>query len=581
MADYNGGLSCLPALASPGLTREELLLYCQAVLQPEGRQLAAGEVRGAWAAYLELEAEPVGWQAVLFPSADTAELLGTVPGREGALRVDVKDLLSDQLEAEVEFRRSDCEQPLVFEVPVDELWPTKHQELDWLNMDGTVKALDLIRTFYKHLWMPWDGDSDCPDWAGQHLANRVALHCSLAGGPGDQEAARRLDLLACRAEQNRTALLELEVEVGLESEEDIEEGGPGELSDQAVGRLLELHQEQDNIRREAELLENPRLRRAAVAVAQQRRAGRAEQGQELQVVWSGGSLADHLAAVSRLEVEFGASVRVVCCPDLQYALDRAQAGDTVVVISPGEYRLTGLGRLAGGGRLLGRAGAGRVLLQPGQPWSGLELAAGARLELSQLELHLGPRQAGLAVWAGGQLLLDGVRLVGGAAALQVGSAARLEATGCWLEGAGKGLEVWPAGEAELRDCRLEGGGVGAVLHKGGQLALTGCRVARHGQQGLVCHGAPAPATLDLQTGRAAALDCGAQLAVCCQFQDNASGDIRLVTGPAASPSLLRRSQLVRRASTPLVGGAGALSIPSTPIPHLNKVLTYQDTQPTP
>ena len=111
MADYNGGLSCLPALASPGLTREELLLYCQAVLQPEGRQvqaskvkhhhwkrlkehknllenrdylerekksveaffskyinfkrplrqLAAGEVRGAWAAYLELEAEPVGW----------------------------------------------------------------------------------------------------------------------------------------------------------------------------------------------------------------------------------------------------------------------------------------------------------------------------------------------------------------------------------------------------------------------------------------------------------------------------------------------------------------------------------------
>ena len=44
MAGYYGGLSCLPALASPGLTREELLLYCQAVLQPEGRQVQASKV---------------------------------------------------------------------------------------------------------------------------------------------------------------------------------------------------------------------------------------------------------------------------------------------------------------------------------------------------------------------------------------------------------------------------------------------------------------------------------------------------------------------------------------------------------
>ena len=136
--------------------------------------------------------------------------------------------------------------------------------------------------------MPWDNDSDCHDWAGQHLANRVHLHYSLATGTGDQATALRLDQLAARAEANRTALEEMEYEVGLGDEESVED--PPELSYQVVGRLYALHQEKDNIRREAELLENPLLREAVTASkVAARKEGRRIKKAGVLMVWSGGN----------------------------------------------------------------------------------------------------------------------------------------------------------------------------------------------------------------------------------------------------------------------------------------------------
>ena len=84
--------------------------------------------------------------------------------------------------------------------------------------------------------MPWDEDSECEDWPGEHLHSRVRLHFSLVTGSGDQATAVKLDQLAARAELNRTALMELE------------ESGAGDMSYQVLGRMYELHQDQDSIR---------------------------------------------------------------------------------------------------------------------------------------------------------------------------------------------------------------------------------------------------------------------------------------------------------------------------------------------
>ena len=140
----------LPEVSTSSLSPEECLLKLQAVLQPGpgSTALAAHQVKDAWTSYLEMIVEPAGWQAVLVPSEDTAALMEVEPGRKGAMLVEVTDIMCTSLEAEVECLAPNMENKLVT-VPVDELFPLKHQPYETLNMNQTVLALDLIRFFYK------------------------------------------------------------------------------------------------------------------------------------------------------------------------------------------------------------------------------------------------------------------------------------------------------------------------------------------------------------------------------------------------------------------------------------------------
>ena len=103
--------------------------------------------------------------------------------------VNVLDVICDSLEAEVELVRISEEGEEVGNlatVPIDELFAVREQEIQTLDLTSTVTAIDLIRFFYKNIWMPWDEDSEVEDWPSQHLHNRVQLHFSLITGSGDQ-----------------------------------------------------------------------------------------------------------------------------------------------------------------------------------------------------------------------------------------------------------------------------------------------------------------------------------------------------------------------------------------------------------
>ena len=90
----------------------------------------------------------IGWQAVLIPSEDTADVLQGEAGRKGAVLVEVTDIVCDNLEAEVELLH-ECMENKIVSVPLDELFPIKKQEYEGLNMTSTIVALDLLRFFYK------------------------------------------------------------------------------------------------------------------------------------------------------------------------------------------------------------------------------------------------------------------------------------------------------------------------------------------------------------------------------------------------------------------------------------------------
>ena len=179
-----------PEILQTVLSPENCEKLLEAVLSSSGC-LHAGEVREAWSSYLELVVEPAGWRALLRPSNDTLALLGLQQAGEErpAMLVNVLDVICDSLEAEVELVRISEEGEEVGNlatVPIDELFAVREQEIQTLDLTSTVTAIDLIRFFYKNIWMPWDEDSEVEDWPSQHLHNRVRLHFSLMTGCGDQ-----------------------------------------------------------------------------------------------------------------------------------------------------------------------------------------------------------------------------------------------------------------------------------------------------------------------------------------------------------------------------------------------------------
>ena len=104
-----------------------------------------------------------------------------------------------------------------------------------------------------------------------------------------------------------------------------------------LGRMYELHQDQDSIRQEAEMLENPTLRLAVEAkTTSSRKKSRMDVSAGVLLVWSGGPLSSLSCLVKDLEAELGASVSVRTYPDLQHAVDCSVAGDSIILARPGQ-----------------------------------------------------------------------------------------------------------------------------------------------------------------------------------------------------------------------------------------------------
>ena len=190
---------------------------------------------------------------------------------------------------------------------------------------------------------------------------RIQLAFDFVNGTGDQETASRLDELAVQAEANRTQLEELEDAVGLGGDD-----AEVEPDEETITKLYRLHQEKEKIREEAEILENPLLRKAerTSKVAQRRNSRTLKERRAVLVVWRGGNakkLEDEMVARVREEV---AEEEIIVLPDLQQALDMAVQEETIVICSEGEHRVEGLGGLSKGGRILGRVG-GEVVIAPG------------------------------------------------------------------------------------------------------------------------------------------------------------------------------------------------------------------------
>ena len=602
----------LPEIQQTVLSPENCAELLEAVLSSSGC-LHAGDVREAWSSYLELVVEPAGWRALLRPSQDTLDLLGLqMTGEQRpAMLVNVLDVMCDSLEAEVELVRISKEGEEVGNlatVPIDELFATRAQEIQTLDLASTVTAIDLIRFFYENIWMPWDEDSEVEDWPGQHLHNRVRLHFSLMTGSGDQvrpplpsqltvhicycrqATAMKLDELAARAEQNSVALLELEKTARTE-----EEGSEAETEDseaeEVLGRLYELHQEQESIRREAEVLENPKLRaalssKAASARKRVRESLTREAG--ILLVWRSGDLARLTRVLASLTAEFGEGAEVLVYCELQQALDSSVAGDVVIITSPGHHQLNSLGSLAGGGAILARgleeAGSDSVVLTPGDTASVILSITAGSLRLEDVVLESGNVRVSVLV-SGAQLAMKNVTIQGSQTALLADKNSRVELRDCKISGTDTAVEVCSGAECLIAGSVLENNKTAVCARQGSALTVRSSEVTNNRSYGILIHSQLQPDQEGLWTGDEAvekASQHGVKL-VDTEFSRNVIGDVGVLQMKemTGSPLLERRSKNTRRFSTPVSGKAQKLDVMETsadnqsPIPRsLARVLSY-------
>ena len=376
-----------------------------------------------------------------------------------------------------------------------------------------------------------------------------------------------------------TALLELE-DMAEESGAD----DNGDLS--CIGRMYELHQEQESIRREAEMLENPTLRLAVEAkTTSLRKLKRKETSSSLLVVWSGGNLSKLSNLVQQLKSEFSENENVLVYPDLQHAIDVSVANDVVIITSPGEHLMRNLGGLAAGGRIISRdCSEGSVTIVPGDTSAVFCDVQEGTLEMSDVKIDLKNINAGFVV-NNAELSLNNVTILGGSTAILVGSKGNIKMKNSKVSESGIGIEISQDANGSLENCVLDKNRVSLSVKEAGHVKVKNSYVGKNDDYGIVLHCVKSHEGEGIWTGEQAVSRAGQRgvLIQATEFGGNSLGDVAILElnlDGIHSPSIDKRSHLTRRFSTPMSGKSQTthgLDSKDSPIFHsLSRVLTYPE-----
>ena len=358
----------------------------------------------------------------------------------------------------------------------------------------------------------------------------------------------------------------------------------GDLS--CIGRMYELHQEQESIRREAEMLENPTLRMAVEAkTTSLRKLKRKEASSSLLIVWNGGNLSKLSSLVQQLQSEFSEDSNVLVYPDLQHAIDVSVANDVVIIASQGEHVMRSLGGLASGGRILSRGcSEGSVTIVPGDTSAVFCEVQQGSLEMSDVKIDLKNVNVGFAV-NNAELSMNNVTILGGSTAVLVGARGNFKMKNGKVSESGIGLEISPDANGCLENCVLERNRISLSVKEAGHMKVKNSYVGKNDDYGLVLHCVKSHEGEGIWSGEQAVSKAG-QRGVHIQsteFGGNSLGDVAILElnlDGIHSPSVDKRSHLTRRFSTPMSGKSQTshgLDSKDSPIFHsLSRVLTYPE-----
>lgn len=217
------------------------------------------DIKHNLSAYLELEMDHCGWQAVWKIPRFTCEDL-KIPYPAFALVFVVNmNCLKQIAEVRVLYTSAYIDLEECHIVPLAQLWLTKEQDHTVvLNLESTGNALDILQFFYTNLFMPWDEDDNI-NWVENHLEHRLRLFYDIQNGIVPSIIAERFKFLL--AESKRLHVRCLNIQKQLKGENvDFDD----DSDDLKLNEIVQLEVRKMEMRKEIELLEIPNGRRLLI-----------------------------------------------------------------------------------------------------------------------------------------------------------------------------------------------------------------------------------------------------------------------------------------------------------------------------
>ncbi|XP_054262874.1 protein nessun dorma-like [Macrosteles quadrilineatus] len=432
--------------------------------------LKADDVKREWSNFLEFLIEPAGWRAIWKISHDVCTSLKINFPSTVVVTVDLINFKELSCTVQInEVEDGVASLPLrMTDIPLIELYPTIEQDnnIVLVKLVDTAKAIDSLRFFYNHLWMPWDEDyDDSESWVTSHLEGRLYLQYELMERKVPNEVAYNVCKLISKG---RNVLKEIE---------DIQE----QLSDESEGfptkllALTELHNQMTHMQTQFGVFEKPELLKAYIqrALVNEKTRWENENGDSVVYLVLESSTPEQLIRIAKMTSEFKI-VRMFQL--LQEALLKTPA-DASVWVGQGEHPVEELGNFGDGGSIKG-VEPGAVLTETPENPKFLNLLTGC-LRLTNLTVRMNYVWNILKVRPGTECILQDVTVEGASVtdAVDVFPGGKLVANNCHFRNCRIAIVCDTNSTIALSNCTFNGNRVAIEIKGGCSFTMENCSIS--------------------------------------------------------------------------------------------------------
>lgn len=427
----------------------DIFEHCQTITQ----------VKHNLSAYLELEMDHCGWQAVWkIPRVTCDDLKIPYPTFVLVFVVNMSCL------KQIADIRVLCKQVYIdieesHVVPLAQLWLTKEQDKSVaLSLESTGNALDVLQFFYANLYMPWD-EEETSNWVENHLEQRLRLFYDVKIGVVPQGMAERFKYLLSetkRVHAKYIAMQRLLNEQNVDFDDEFNE---------AVNEVVEVQVKLMEIQKEFELLENPVARKVLIKRHQEalKQKENQEQAKKLWLVCKG-SHEDCLLFLQQLKQQYPTETFKTAL-SLTAALENPATLD-VIALSKGEHKIKDFGCIETTATIKAVFRREETIITTTSENLMFDLSGCVTFE--NLTIDASKSQCAILIRSG-KVVLKGCKIVGdnvstthqGFIVLKGGS---LELIDCCISGFGTAIVANSNSAIKMRNCEIWSVGYGLKIH---------------------------------------------------------------------------------------------------------------------